>query len=179
MNYPVKSIVGFSTTLLLFGALSFSTQNIDLQAEKKIIDYLRNNLKAGQPVVITKLYNEVFTSPQERKALDRLYNIFFKVPAFIAQYYTTSQKPPTLQEIAYQFRLPLEGEADVILRIIDYDRRVPRFITRDASTGEISHVDIDKIKADPRFHTTWKPPAVWDQPCKRSERSRSTPDQAL
>jgi cytochrome oxidase Cu insertion factor (SCO1/SenC/PrrC family) len=103
-------------------------------------------------VIVSKLHNEVFTSPEERKALDRLYNIFFKVPAYIAEYYASSHKPPTLAEITHQFNLPIEGEADVILKIIEYDRRVPRFLTRDAQTGEIAQVDIEKVKADPRFN---------------------------
>jgi len=123
----------------------------DREVERKIIEYLKANLKAGQPVIVSKLHNEVFTSPAERKVLDRLYNIFFKVPAYIAQYYASSQKPPTLAEIAHQFNLPIEGEADVILKIIEYDRRVPRFLTRDPSTSEIAQVDIEKVKADPRF----------------------------
>ena len=124
----------------------------DREVERKIIEYLKVNLKAGQPVIVSKLHNEVFTSPEERKALDRLYNIFFKVPAYIAEYYASSHKPPTLAEITHQFNLPIEGEADVILKIIEYDRRVPRFLTRDARTGEITQVDIEKVKADPRFN---------------------------
>jgi peroxiredoxin len=122
------------------------------EVERKIIDYLKANLKAGEPVIVSKLHNEVFTSPEEREVLNRLYNIFFKVPMYIAQYYASSHKPPTLAEIAHQFNLPVEGEADVILKIIDYDRRVPRFLTRDPKTGEIVQVDIEKVKADPRFN---------------------------
>lgn len=124
----------------------------DRAVEQKIIDYLKANLKAGEPVIVSKLHNEVFTSPEERKALDRLYNIFFKVPAYIAQYYASSNKPPSLEEIARQFNLPIEGEVDVILKIVEYDRRVPRFLTRDSKTGEIAQVDIEKVKADPRFN---------------------------
>jgi ketosteroid isomerase-like protein len=79
--------------------------------------------------------------------LDRLYNIFFKVPFFVAQYYATSKKPPSLQEIARQFNLPIKGETDTILKIIEYDQRVPKFISRDPKTGEITSVDLEKIKA--------------------------------
>src|SRR5439155_327960 len=121
-------------------------------AEKRIIDYLRANVRPGQPVTVTKLYNEVFTSSEERKVLDRLYNIFFKIPAYVAQYYVTSQRPPSLQEIAHQFNFSIDGEADLILRIIEYDQRIPKFMTRDPRTGEIASVDIEKIKADSRFN---------------------------
>jgi peroxiredoxin len=143
----------FLACLLALSAYSGSLlSQSDREVERKIIEYLKVNLKAGQPVIVSKLHNEVFTSPEERKALDRLYNIFFKVPAYIAEYYASSHKPPTLAEITHQFNLPIEGEADVILKIIEYDRRVPRFLTRDARTGEIAQVDIEKVKADPRFN---------------------------
>ena len=138
--------------LALFALGGHLLSQNDREVERKIIEYLKSNLKAGQPVIVSKLHNEVFTSPEERKALDRLYNIFFKVPLYITQYYASSNKPPTLAEIAHQFNLPIEGEVDVILKIIEYDRRVPRFLTRDPKTGEIAQVDIEKVKADPRFN---------------------------
>jgi len=142
--------------LISFAFLCLSTvslaDEVKLAAETKVIEYLKTNLKPGEAVVVSKLYNEVFTSAEERKALDRLYNIFFKVPFFVAQYYATSKKPPSLQEITRQFNLPIKGEADTILKIIEYDRRVPKFISRDPNTGEITSVDLDKIKADPRFN---------------------------
>ena len=61
-------------------------------------------------------------------------------------------KPPRLREIAEQFNLRIEGEVDVILRIVEYDRRVPRFFERDPESGEIASVDLERIKADPRFN---------------------------
>ena len=35
----------------------------DREVERKIIEYLKANLKAGQPVIVSKLHNELFTSP--------------------------------------------------------------------------------------------------------------------
>ncbi len=149
--YCLSALVLFFTVGL--SPSSALAEEPKLAAERRVIDYLRANLKPGEPVVVSRLYNEVFTTPDERNALNRLYNIFFKVPFFIAQYYATSKKPPTLQEIAHQFNLPIPGEVDVILKIIEYDRRVPKFIVaRDPKTGEITSVDLDKIKADPRFN---------------------------
>jgi cytochrome c biogenesis protein CcmG, thiol:disulfide interchange protein DsbE len=145
--------LGFAIVPLLLG-LSLVSLSADakLVAERKVVEYLKANLKPGEPVVVSKLYNEVFTSAEDRQALDRLYNIFFKVPLFVAQYYATSKRPPSLEEIAHQFNLPIEGEADTILKITEYDRRVPKFITRDPKTGEIVSVDLEKIKADSRFN---------------------------
>jgi thiol-disulfide isomerase/thioredoxin len=120
-------------------------------AERKVLGYLRTHLQPGEPVVISKLYNDVFTTPEERRALDRLYDTVFKIPLFVAQYYVAAGKPPSIRAIAEQFHLTLEGEAEILLRILEYDRRIPRFLSRDPHSGEITSVDVDKIKADARF----------------------------
>lgn len=119
--------------------------------ETRIIQYLKANVKPGQPVVVSELYNNVFKTPEEQKALERLYNTFFKIPMFIVQYNTASKKIPTLREISEQFNFNVPGEADVILRIMESDPRVPKFMERDAKTGEITKIDIEKIKASPQF----------------------------
>jgi len=38
-----------------------------------------------------------------------------------------------------------------MLRILESDPRLPRFLERDARSGEITHVDVDAILAHPRF----------------------------
>src|SRR5262245_12998351 len=119
--------------------------------ETRIIQYLKANVKPGQPVVVSELYNNVFKTPEEQKVLERLYNTFFKIPMFIVQYNTASKKIPTLREISEQFNFNVPGEADVILRIMEADPRVPKFIERNAKTGEITRIDIEKIKASPQF----------------------------
>ena len=137
---------------LLVGLLaSDDLQDRERAAEEKVIGFLKTHLKPGQAVLITELHQR-FTEPEERRVLSRLYNIFFKVPHFVAQYYAAHRKPPRLREIAEQFNLRIEGEVDVILRIVEYDRRVPRFFERDPESGEIASVDLERIKADPRFN---------------------------
>jgi thiol-disulfide isomerase/thioredoxin len=119
--------------------------------EARVVEYLRANVKPGQPVVVSDLYNTVFTGPEERAVLNRLFNTFFKMPLYLAQHLAAAGKPPTLREISEQFHFEVAGEADVMLRIMESDPRMPRFITRDATTGEITSVDVDRILAHPRF----------------------------
>ena len=119
--------------------------------ETRIIEYLKANVRPGRPVVVSDLYNNVFKTPEEQKALERLYNTFFKIPMFIVQYNTASKKIPTLREISEQFHFNVPGEADVILRIMESDPRVPKFIERNPKTGEITKIDIETIKANPQF----------------------------
>ena len=119
--------------------------------EVRIVQYLRQNVKPGQRVVVSELYNNVFTAPEERAALNRMFNTFFKIPLFAAQYQRAAGKPPSLQEIAEQFRFDVPGEADVMLRIMESDPRMPKFLERNAETAEIERVDVDAILAHPRF----------------------------
>jgi thiol-disulfide isomerase/thioredoxin len=119
--------------------------------EARVVEYLRAHVKPGQPVVVSELYNTVFTAPEERAALDRLFNTFFKMPLYMAQHQKAAGKPPSLAEISEQFRFPVPGEADVMLRVMESDPRMPRFIARDPATGEITRVDVEAILAHPRF----------------------------
>jgi thiol-disulfide isomerase/thioredoxin len=120
-------------------------------AETKIVEYLKANVTPGKPVVVSDLYNNVFTSPDERKALDRLFNTFFKIPMFIVQYNTAGNRIPTLQELSEQFNFQVPGQADLMLRIMESDPRVPKFLERDSRTGEITKVDIPAITTSRQF----------------------------
>jgi peroxiredoxin len=119
-------------------------------AEMRILNYIQQNLRPGQPLRVTELYDH-FTEPAERQALGKLYNAFFRIPLFIAQYQEKFGKPPSLRIIAQQFDLPTPRAAGILLNIMDSDPRVPRFIARDSRTGEITHVDVQTILRDPRF----------------------------
>jgi peroxiredoxin len=123
----------------------------ELQAETRVVDYIRDHLQPGQPLLVTELYNKVFTDPAGRQALDKLYRAFFRVPLFVAQYEEKLGHPPTLTTIAEQFDLHAPGAADVLLRVMDSDPRVPKFLTRDPKTGEIASVNVALIRSDPRF----------------------------
>ncbi len=123
----------------------------DIATEERIVQYLQQHITPGTPVVVSDLYNNVFKTPEERKVLDRLFNTFFKIPLFVAQYKASTNQIPTLADIARQFNLPVKGEAAVLLTIIDSDPRVPKFIKRDPETGEITAIDVESVKKDRRF----------------------------
>ncbi|HXW15162.1 MAG TPA: TlpA disulfide reductase family protein [Terriglobia bacterium] len=120
-------------------------------AEARVLEYVRTHLQPGQPLMVTDLYNRVFTQPDERQALNKLYNAFFRIPLFVANYQEKFKSPPTLAVIVEQFDLRSPAAAEVLLRVMESDPRVPQFLTRDPKTGEITHVDVERIKADPKF----------------------------
>jgi thiol-disulfide isomerase/thioredoxin len=147
-NCPIlKSVLILQ--LALVSATAFA--QTDLAVEQRIVDYLKKNVTPGKPLIVTDLYNKIFTTPEERKALDQLFNTFFQIPLFVAQYKAGTNRIPTTADIARQFKLQIPGEVQILLTIMDSDPRVPKFITRDAKTGEITNVDIEAVKNDKRF----------------------------
>ncbi len=120
-------------------------------AETRVVEYLKAHVTAGERVVVSDLYNNVFATPDEQVALNRLFNAFFKIPVFAAQYQKAEGRPPSLAEISDQFRFQVPGEADLMLRIMEADPRIPKFMRRDKATGEIARLDVQAILADPRF----------------------------
>jgi thiol-disulfide isomerase/thioredoxin len=118
--------------------------------ETRIVNYLKANVRPGQAVTVADL-TRVFKTPEEQAALSRLFNTFFKVPITVAQIYSQTKKIPTLRELGDQFQFRVPGEMDVVLRVMEADPRVPKFMTRDPRTGEITSVDVAAIKADPNF----------------------------
>jgi thiol-disulfide isomerase/thioredoxin len=143
------------STLVLALALMTVPQDSPSQAlknpEAKIVEYLQANVKPGEPVVVSTLFNEVFTTAPERKALNRLFNTFFKIPLFVVQAQKATGRPPSLQQISEQFAFMVPGTADVILRVMESDPRMPKFLERDPKTGEILKADVLKITTHPRF----------------------------
>jgi len=131
--------------------------------ETRIIEYLRENMQAGQAVVVSDLANEVFTTPEEQQVLSSLYNTFFKIPLFLVQYNTRTDQIPTLREISEQFNFKIEGQADVLLRVMEADPRVPPFFKRDPITGEITSIDVELIRGHPQFgHVIERTIAGWE-----------------
>ncbi len=144
-------IFAFVIVLLSVCGTGVPQQKSDRAIETRIVQYLREHVKPGQPVIVSDLNNNVFKTPEERKVLERMFNTFFKIPLFVAQYKATTNQIPTVADIARQFNLPVPGEVAVLLSIMDSDPRVPKFMTRNPVTGEITSVDVEAVKKDRRF----------------------------
>jgi thiol-disulfide isomerase/thioredoxin len=123
----------------------------ELAIEQRIVQYLKQHVRPGEPLSVTELYNNVFKTPEEQKVLSRLFNTFFKIPLFVAQYKAGTGRTPTLADISHQFNFQVEGEAAVLLSVMDNDPRIPKFINRDPKSGEITAVDVEAVKNDRRF----------------------------
>jgi thiol-disulfide isomerase/thioredoxin len=118
--------------------------------ETRIVSYLEESIEEGRVVDVSTLVNDVFTTPEERAALDRLYDTFFKVPMFLVQYQAGTGELPTLVQIAEQFRFEGPETASVILSLMESDPRLPRFFERNAE-GEIVSLDVEPVLDHPQF----------------------------
>ncbi len=136
---------------LLASPAAARARSSEAAAEQRVLDYVGAHVKPGQPLVVSDLYNRVFTTPDERRALNKLYRAFFRIPLFVARYQQRHGRPPTLKVIAQQFDLPSARAAGVLVRVMECDPRVPHFFTRDPRTHEITRVDVQAIESDPRF----------------------------
>ena len=119
--------------------------------ETRIIEHLRDTVEPGQAVDVTRLASDVFTSPVEQAALDRLYNAFLKIPMFLVQFQTSTERLPTLEEISQQFGFTAPAAAEVLLHVMESDPRIPAFFERDPSTGEITRIEVEAIREHPQF----------------------------
>jgi thiol-disulfide isomerase/thioredoxin len=143
--------VALSASLIFSPAAAATVAETQPDAETRVLGYIRDHLRPGEPLLVTELYNQVFTQPDERRALNRLYNAFFRIPLFATQYQAKFGHPPSLSTIAEQFSLKSPRDADTLLRIMEADPRVPQFLIRDPKSGEITRVDTEKILKDSRF----------------------------
>jgi thiol-disulfide isomerase/thioredoxin len=124
--------------------------NPSLEPEARIVEYLRANVTPGKPVIVSELRNKVFTTPEERRVLDRLFNEFFKIPLTAVQFQSAHNRIPTIEELSEQLSFKVPGEMDVMLRIMESDPRIPRFFERN-SAGEITRIDTEAIANNGSF----------------------------
>jgi len=119
--------------------------------EARVVAYLNENVKPGKPVLVTDLYNDVFTTPEEQRAVKRLYDALFQLPAFVVTTQMDTGKIPSLKDISTHFNFQVPGTTEALLRVLESDPRVPPFFERDSATGEIKRVDADLVRNTERF----------------------------
>ena len=137
--------------LMLMGCASADKPEATGDPETRVVAYLNENVTPGKPVIVTDLYNNVFTTPEEQKAVKRLYDAVFELPGFVAVTQMNTGKVPTLKDITAHFNFQVPGTTEVLLRVLESDPRVPPFFERDSATGEIKSVNIDLIRNTERF----------------------------
>jgi len=124
-------------------------------AETRVVNYLKANVRRGEPVEVSRLLG-VFKAPDEQLVIQRLFNTFFRIPPAIVEFQARTGRIPKLEELSHQFDFKVPGEMDVMLRIMESDPRVPKFLTRNPTTGEITRIDVDAVRNDTRFNQSFE-----------------------
>jgi thiol-disulfide isomerase/thioredoxin len=118
-------------------------------AETRVVAYLNANVKPGQPIDISRLTNAL-KAPEEQKVLQRILNAIPRIPATIFEFETRFGRIPRLQELSEQFDFKIAGEMDVVLRLMESDPRIPKFLSRSPATGEIFRIDVAALNSHPK-----------------------------
>jgi thiol-disulfide isomerase/thioredoxin len=95
-------------------------------------------------VVFSDLHNSKELSADEREYLDRLYEIFFAVPAYLQSESRAADKIPTIDDIAKDYRIHPEA-VRLLLTVMTSDSRMPTLIILDEESGEIESLDMKEI----------------------------------
>ena len=81
-----RTVAILATTLVAASLAAGGTRPENRAAERRVLAYVNSHLEPGRPLVVSDLYNKVFTSSEDRQALNKLYNAFFRIPLFVANY---------------------------------------------------------------------------------------------
>ena len=146
-----KAVGPFLLLLMIAGCSSADRPAATGDPEARVVAYLQQNVTPGKPVLVTELYNNVFTTPEEQKAVKRLYDALFQLPAFVVTTQTSTGRIPSLMEITTHFNFQVPGTTEALLRVLESDPRVPPFFDRDSSTGEIKSVNAEAVRNAERF----------------------------
>src|SRR5436190_13710689 len=79
-------------------------------------------------------YTTLFRS---QKALERLYNTFFKIPMFIVQYNAATKKIPTRSE---EHTSELQSHSDLVCRLLLEKKKKRKFIRKLRSESVLQHI---------------------------------------
>ena len=150
MHENLKTVVAAIASAFLAGCGVPPDVSSESTPESRVVAYLEESIQARRMVEVSELVNNVFTTPEERAAVSRLYDTFFRVPMFLVQFENGTGELPTLNQIAEQFALEGPATADVILSLMEADPRLPRFFERNGE-GELIALEVQPILEHPQF----------------------------
>jgi len=95
-------------------------------------------------VDFSDLHNNSELSEEEREYLNRLYEVFFALPAYLQSESRSTGEIPGIADIADDYRIPPEG-VRVLLKVMTSDPRMPDLVSLDEVSGEITSIDGKEI----------------------------------
>ncbi|MEE8583450.1 MAG: hypothetical protein V3T83_01220, partial [Acidobacteriota bacterium] len=109
--------------------------------EKRVLQSIREMMtQEGGRVTFSTLNNNPSFSSDEKAFLGRLYEHFFQIPGVLKSEYESTGKIPTRKDLAATFGVTTTS-VDLLLAVMQSDRRVPTMFSIDSSTREIGSLD--------------------------------------
>lgn len=130
---------------LIVVIFSFSLLVAQSPVEMKVLGTIQEIFQQeGGQITFSTLYNSPKFSNEEKQFLGRLYEVFFAIPAYLKQEQESGQIP-NRQTIAKQFAVSPQS-IELLLRVMEADRRVPPLFERNTETREITSLNLDNIE---------------------------------
>ncbi len=122
-------------------ACSHSPSDLEMGVHRRVEDMMKEE---GGSVVFSDLHNSKELSAEERDYLDRLYEVFFALPAYFQSESRAAGKTLQVTDIARDYRIH-PSAVRLLLTVMTSDSRMPTLITLDEASGEIASTDMKEI----------------------------------
>ena len=122
-------------------ACSHSPSDLEMGVHRRVEDMMKEE---GGSVVFSDLHNSKELSAEERDYLDRLYEVFFALPAYFQSESRAAGETPQVADIARDYRIH-PSAVRLLLTVMTSDSRMPTLITLDEASGEIASTDMKEI----------------------------------
>ena len=95
-------------------------------------------------VDFSDFHNDDALAADQVEYLDRLYEVFFALPAYLQSEFRATGEIPAIEDIAGDYRIHPEG-VRLILAVMTEEPRMPNLISLDETAGEIASIDEEAI----------------------------------
>ena len=123
-----------SLPLILLLALGSPPSDV----EKGVLTKIQVMLRQGTGVSFSELQNDPYFGNEEKEFIGKLFEILFRIPAFVKSELERTGQPPKRAEMGERFGVGVPS-IELLLTVMEIDRRVPRMFDRDQA-GEITRV---------------------------------------
>lgn len=114
--------------------------------EREVLQSIQQIVRDQGRINFSELYNNPRFNPDQKQFLGRLYEIFFAVPGYLKAEFQSTGEIPSREEIAGSFGIST-ASVNLLLAVMEADRRVPPLYERDPNTGELTSLKLDAINA--------------------------------
>lgn len=144
---PGDTIRAVKKLLLLVCLVACAEAPVASEVETGVHQLVREVMAEGSGRVdFSALHNDDELTAEQITYVDRLYEVFFALPAYVQSEFRATGAVPTLENIAEDYGIPTDG-VRVLLEVMTSEPRMPDLVMLDETTGEITAIDEEEIDA--------------------------------